>query len=88
MSVTLATPEKGLCGLATIVGRAIKTLEAEVEMKEIQLNESRKRYVKALTNLEIMTDGLLWLHSAKWLAQEYGVPPDRINNLRKRIKRG
>lgn len=88
MSVTLAIQGKDQCGLATHVEDVIKSLEADVEMKEIQLNLARKRYVRSLTNLEIATDGSLWNHSAKWLAQEYGVPPDRINNLRKRIKRG
>ena len=88
MSVTLVTQEEVPCGSAMHVENVIKSFEAEVEMKEIQLNAARKRYVKALVNLEILTDGGLWNHSAKWLANEYGVPTDRIRRIREKVKRG
>ena len=88
MSAILVTQEEVPCGSATHVESVIKDFEAEVEMKEIQLSLARKRYTKALVNLEILTDGFLKKRSAKWLAQEYGVPTDRIRRIREKVKRG
>lgn len=77
---------KASSGFASNVESVINELAAQVEMEQTRSRLASKRLANVLCKYEIVSDGMLFSRRAKWLAQQYGVPVNRIYDLRKKVR--